>query len=347
MAIDISVVVIGPQLGEGGFGSVHEVVVVGTPIADDARPMVLKTPKPGLDPVHAAAVLEGMRRAVDFRDGLSASDRRQLDEIAVWPVAMVTEQTREVGCLLPLIPPAFFMDIPAQGSFPAKREPRAMGYLAAPAKARRYVGYDSGDFRDYALRLLVLAKLAGAIEMLHRHEMVFGDLGPNNAVFTFMPPRVLLLDCDTVAHISDTTRTTRQGHFPRWLPPEMSQSDKDARTSPKRLQDFETDVYKLGLAFARYIHGAPGATQRVALPWPAPPIITQSLVVLIGRALDPDPAVRPSARQIRLAAEEAVAIGVPEANRFEPAAESPPPLRAPAPPPSAIRGSVDAIDELF
>lgn len=37
MAIDISAVVIGPQLGEGGFGAVHEVVVVGTPIADDAR----------------------------------------------------------------------------------------------------------------------------------------------------------------------------------------------------------------------------------------------------------------------------------------------------------------------
>lgn len=188
MAIDISAVVIGPQFGEGGFGAVHEAVMVGTPIADDARPMVLKTPKPGVDPVHAAAVLEGMRRAVEFRDGLGASDRHGLDEIAVWPVAMVQEQGREMGCLLPSIPPAFYMDIAANGSFPEKRVPRDLGYLSASTKRRQNVGYDSGDFRDYALRLLVLAKLAGAIELLHRHEMVFGDLGPRSAVFTFMPP---------------------------------------------------------------------------------------------------------------------------------------------------------------
>lgn len=264
--------------------------------------MVLKRPKPGLDPVHIPAILEGMRQAVRFRDGLSAQGRQEIDEIAAWPVTMVMEHGQEVGCLLPLIPPAFFMNIPAKGNFPAKQEQRVIGYLAAPTKARNSVGYDSAEFHDDALRLHVLSKLAGAIELLHRHGMVFGDLNPNNEVFSFSPARVLLLDCDAVAHVSDTTRGSRQGHFPRWKPPEMN----DTATSPKRLQDFDTDVYKLALAFARYIEGAAGATQRVAMPSPPPQILTSQLAALVARALDADPSVRPNAGDLRRAAENAV-----------------------------------------
>lgn len=300
MSVELSALTIDKELGQGGFGVVHR--VLGTPVYGDGRPMVLKRPKPSIDPVHIPAVLDGMRQAVRFREGLSAQERQEIDEIAVWPVAMVTERGREVGCLLPLIPPEFFMDIPAKGNFAAKQEQRVIGYLAAPTKARNEVGYDNADFHDDALRLHVLSKLARAIELLHRHGMVFGDLNPNNEVFTFAPAGVLLLDCDAVAHVSDDTRGARQGHFPRWKPPEMN----DRAPSPKLLQDFETDVYKLGLAFARYIEGAAGATQRVALPSPVPQIVTPQLSALLARALDPEPTARPNAGELRQAAEDAV-----------------------------------------
>lgn len=304
MNVELSTLTIENQLGEGGYGVVHK--VAGTPVAGDARPMVLKRPKPGLDPVHIPAVLEGMRLAVGFRDGLSASDRQEIDAISVWPVAMVIDRGREVGCLLPLIPPEFFLDIQPTNNIPGAREARGYGHLSRAEDKRKKLGYDHADYNDHALRLHVLAKLAAAIELLHRHGMVFGDLNPKNEVFTFSPARVLLLDCDAVAHVSDTTRAARQGHFPRWAPPEMQQNDKDTRPYLKKLQDFETDVYKLGLAFARFIHGAAGATQRMALPSPPPAVVTPQLATLVARALDPDPTARPNASELRQAAEDAV-----------------------------------------
>lgn len=300
MSVDLSSLTIGKELGTGGFGVVHR--VLGAPVAGDPRPMVLKRPKPGLDRVHIPSVLEGMRLAVHFRQSLSAKERQEIDEISAWPVTMVTERGGEVGCLLPLIPDEFFMDIPASGNVPAKREQRVMAYLAAPTKARNEIGYDNPDFHDDALRLHLLSRLAWAIELLHRHGLVFGDLNPRNEVFTFSPARVRLLDCDAVAHISDATRASRQGHFPRWKPPEMN----DKAASPKKLQDFATDVYKLALAFVRYIAGAAGATQRVALPSPIPAIVTPELASLLVRALDGEPGARPSARELRQAAEDAV-----------------------------------------
>ena len=299
MSVELSGLIVDKEIGQGGFGVVHR--VLGSPVAGDARPMVLKRPKPTLDPADIPAVLDGMRQAVLFRDGLYPRDRQEIDKIAVWPVAMVTDHDKEVGCLLPLIPGEYSMNIPAKGNFPAKQEQRVIGYLAAPARARNGVGYDSPDFHDDAVRLHILAKLAGAIELLHRHGLVFGDLNPNNEVFSFSPPGVLLLDCETVAHISDSSRTLRQGHFPRWVPPEMNN-----RASQKKLQTFQTDVYKLGLAFVRFISGATGATQRKELPSPVPSVVTPQLSALIGRALDPTPTVRPTAAELRQAAEDAV-----------------------------------------
>jgi len=315
MSVELSSLTIERELGEGGYGIVHR--VLGTPIAGDPRPMVLKRPKPGLDPVHIPAVLEGMRHAVLFRNSLSAQDRLGIDEIAVWPVTMVRDRGQDVGCLLPLIPPEFFMDIPAKGGLIGTREQRIVGYLAASVKDRNDLGYDSPDFHDDALRLHLLSKLARAIELLHQHGMVFGDLNPRNEVFAFAPVGVRLLDCDGVAHVSDNTRASRQGHFPRWTPPEMKQNDRDRRPDLKKMQDFQTDVYKLGLAFARFIHGATAATQRMALPVPTPTIITGELASLIARALDPEPTVRPDASELRQAAEDAVraVVGPPVVTR--------------------------------
>lgn len=304
MTIELSALAIGELLGDGGFGVVHR--VAGHPVSQDPRPMVLKRPKPGLDPVHVPSVLEGMRYAVRFRHGLSERDRQRIDEIAVWPVAMVTDRGREVGCLLPLIPQEFFIDIQPTNNIPGDRKVRGYEYLTAPAQSRQNLGYDDPDYEDELLRLLLLAKLAGAIELLHSHDLVFGDLNPHNEVFTFSPPAALLLDCDAVGHVGDPKRVDRQGHFPRWTPPEMIEQGPAASSGPRKLQNFETDVYKLGLAFVRFIRGEKGATQRLAFPHPLSSGITPELALLVSRALDPDPDLRPSAADLRRAAEAAV-----------------------------------------
>lgn len=94
----------------------------------------------------------------------------------MWPVTMVRDRGQDVGCLLPLIPPEFFMDIPARDSL--AQGSSASWDAAASVKDRNDLGYDSPDFHDDALRLHLLSKLARAIELLHQHGMVFGDLNP-------------------------------------------------------------------------------------------------------------------------------------------------------------------------
>ena len=110
------------------------------------------------------------------------------------------------------------------------------------------------DLRDVDKleRLILLGKLIFAIGRLHKHGWVFGDLSLRNAVFALDPPRVLLLDCDGAAPLSDPAR--QQGTTPYWDPPECPPR------GTQRLQDERTDVYKLGLAILRCMAPGKGAT---------------------------------------------------------------------------------------
>ena len=101
-------------------------------------------------------------------------------------------------------------------------------------------------------RLILLGKLVYVIGRLHKHGWVFGDLSLRNAVFAVNPPRVMLIDCDGAAPLSDTTR--RQATTPFWEPPECPPQ------GTQRLQDDRTDIYKLGLAILRCMTPGKGAT---------------------------------------------------------------------------------------
>ena len=95
-----------------------------------------------------------------------------------------------------------------------------MTWLAAGAKQRAAVQLDLRDV-DRLERLILLGKLIYAIGRLHKHGWVFGDLSLRNAVFALDPPRVMLIDCDGAAPLSDPAR--QQATTPFWDPPEIRQ----------------------------------------------------------------------------------------------------------------------------
>jgi len=279
-------------LGTGGMAQVYR---VGGSVAQLPGDLAFKELKPTVvDPVRSQ-LLNMMRLAVEIREKMSPQEQTELDSLAVWPLAMVHDKGQEVGLLMPCLPDDFFIDALAAGQ-PTKRVFEFQLLSADPDQAKRN-GFDkSREPADNDLvRLALMARLAYAIEVIHRprngQRLVYGDLSLRNAAVATTPPRILLMDCDGVADITDTTRT--QPNTPFFQPPELTPTHK--------LQDQLTDVYKLGLCVIRGLARGRGATQ---LKDPTSPLIPAGLldptgIDLLNRAVSPDRTRRPTAEDIK------------------------------------------------
>lgn len=228
-----------------------------------------------------------MLAAVAFRDALSDADKADLDEYTSWPVAIVEDQGAVVGLLMPLIPPDFFIPVSPPGG---QRSSIVfeLAFLAASDAYAAARGFDLSPANDELVRLALAAQLVYAVGRLHRHGIVYGDLSLRNAAVALNPPRIKLLDCDAAALATDVGRY--QLHSPFFLPPE------NAAGGSQKLQDDKTDVYKLALCILRMLVRGRGTTQ-LKDPAYLQGILNRDGVELITRALSPDRAQRPTARE--------------------------------------------------
>jgi hypothetical protein len=165
-----------------------------------------------------------------------------------------------------------------------------MGWLIASAELRRQAQIDLPDI-GYTDRLLLIAQLVYAIGWLHRHGWVFGDLSFRNAVFALDPARIMLLDCDGAAALTDAGR--KQPSTPFWEPPPCQAGKCDHRDK----QDTITDVYKLGLAVLRCLTPGHGAAS-TRNPHGIDRILDVEGAGLIAAALSDDCSVRPTAKEL-------------------------------------------------
>lgn len=236
---------VGSSIGSGGVGDVFE---INNPVPGLPWPLVYKQVKDVLPPrLDRKKVLRQMRRIVELRASMSTKDVGLIDEVTVWPLAMVQDGGREVGILLKRIPDEFFINTNTK---PAVFE---LQFLCASDKYLQARGIDRSTADDDLVRLALMARLAYAIEILHRHGLVYGDLNLKNAAVATQPrPNLLLMDCDGVADMTDTTRV--QLHGPFFVPPEIVFGHQD-------LQDQQTDVFKLGLCVIRGLARGEGVTQ--------------------------------------------------------------------------------------
>jgi hypothetical protein len=197
-------------LSEGGFGKVFRVDTFT--LSDDA-PLAYKE-----FTVDHAGQARSAEATVAFRAALSSAERTELDMYSVWPRAVVVDESEVVcGLLMPLIPQAFYcrMTDPHSGHIAARL--RGLSWLIASPRQRAAAKIDLGEV-SHTDRLILLALLVYIIGWLHERGWVFGDLSFGNVTFALNPPRVLLLDCDGTASLSDFAR--RQSSTPFWDPPE-------------------------------------------------------------------------------------------------------------------------------
>lgn len=275
-------------LGRGAFGEVFN--ATGFHLPDDSAPLAYK--EFTSDRIKQA---RSARAAVEFRETLSPFDRADLDQCYAWPRALVEDESDAVcGLLIPLNPPEFFcrqLD-PESGQMTSKL--RTMAWLMSSRKQREAARVDIRSI-DKTERLILLAKLAWAISLLHKHDWVFGDLNFTNMAFALDPPRLMLIDCDNTAALADVGRS--QPSTPFWDPPECPTSPRLTEWRQQELQDTVTDVYKLGLAILRCLTPGKGAATSSNVNRLAGELDGEG-IGLLARALSADGASRPTANEL-------------------------------------------------
>lgn len=275
-------------LAQGGFGQVFR--VDGFLLPGDPAALAYKE----FTTAHAEQA-RSATTAVAFRAGLSDEDRADLDRCCAWPKALVEDPPGHVcGLLMPLIPAEFFCRQTDPDSGQPTSRPRSLAWLAASTAQRDAAKVDIPAI-DRVERLILLAHLVYAIGRLHRHGWVFGDVSAGNAVFSLSPLRLMLIDCDGAAELSNLKR--KQYSTPLWDPPECPIEPVPGQAGTQDLLDRETDVYKIGLAILRCLTPGKGAAS-ARKPTRMAGELDATGQALLARALGEDRKDRPVAKDL-------------------------------------------------
>ncbi|AXX28279.1 hypothetical protein KCV87_15760 [Actinosynnema pretiosum subsp. pretiosum] len=262
---------LGRLLGSGGQAKVFSAPHAELP--DEPGPLVYKRYRAGHAPSHGLAAVVARRLRMD---GVT---RHRLDRSAAWPLRTVEEDGEVLGVLMRLIPDEYFQDRTRSGGEPTRTLREIQHLFVDPARSAR-LGMPVPDEDG---RLLVCRDLALALHLLHRNDLVAGDINPKNAVFQLAGrPRVMLVDCDGI-RIRGAAAVVRQLDAPDWEPPEGTPTQA-------------TDLYKFGLFVLRCL--SPGAFASTArdhrrLVGVLPP----EGLGLLEAALSTDPEGRPTAQR--------------------------------------------------
>ncbi|GAA2962453.1 serine/threonine protein kinase [Actinokineospora diospyrosa] len=260
---------LGPMIGKGGQAQVYLAPAVGFP---DVPSVVYKKYRPGHSPPG------GLDQLVARRLRLDPATRARLDSLTAWPLRVVADDAGVHGVLVRLIPDSFFQDRVLPGG-DAVRSLRELQFLLIdPARASR-LGMPAPTT---AQRALVCRDFAAAVHLLHKLDIVIGDINPTNAVFRLdQRPTAMLVDCDAV-RVRGSAAVVAQLDMPDW-------------EAPERLPSQATDLYKLGLVVLRCL--APGAGGSVSRDLSrAADVLDREGRGLLAAALGRDAAARPSAQ---------------------------------------------------
>jgi hypothetical protein len=266
-------------LGAGGQGTVY---AVEDRLVDDQFPAVYKE-------FSAAANGRALLEMVRFRRRLPAAEARRHDDIAAWPATVVERDGRLAGFLMRRAPDPFLIGL---GMPSGPTQHLAQVQLLLNERAYRVA---RGLAIDDQFRLELLHDTASAIEFLHAHGVVVGDLSPSNLLFSrSRRPRCFFIDCDAMRRRG--TSVLRQAETVDWEMPNTGE----------QIATWATDSYKFALLCIRLFAGDqssrdPAALDRAGL----------AVRILAARALSRDPRRRPVMAEWR----EALSAAAPPQRR--------------------------------
>jgi DNA-binding helix-hairpin-helix protein with protein kinase domain len=257
------------ELGKGGEGTVFDIA--------DRSDIVFKEylPRSGHEPN-----LQVLEQLVATPAGFSGAEQTIVESRTAWPTALVMDGIRLVGYLMPRIPAVFWR---THGTL---HDPRVvacdLNYLTHRSQWEGNTSIVSDVPRLDIPRILhLMGNLSETMAVLHRHEIVMGDISGRNLLWTDSPQAsVFVIDCDAFRKEGGAA-VNHPKESPDWGDPTI-QNAQTTRAS---------DIYKLGLLSYRALWSA-GARRPPADPVDADGV-PNAVVDLIWRSLAPDD--RPSA----------------------------------------------------
>lgn len=244
--------------------------------------------------------VQSLEQIVAVREQMQPEQRSRLDARTAWPLRVVEGDGRAAGVLMRLIPDDLFQTVRLRRSH--ERRPREVQYALQDKAFCTRTGL---SFLTTSQRLGILIDLAYILALLHKANVVYGDISTRNVIYALTPkPRVMLVDCDAVRVKGTAAIFGKQPHSPDWEPPEAllalsrvaTQRTRSQLTLAKNawaVQSRETDVYKFALAVIRVMSPVPkGSIQRT----PAKMVVSLPPAVerCLSESLSTNPRARPS-----------------------------------------------------
>lgn len=220
--------------------------------------------------------VDALRAFVRYADELDEDDRAALLGLVAWPEVVVRRDGVVRGFLMRQVPPEFHTELRFAGT--PSQELATAQFLLNPPEYLKAVGLRVTQ----RFRAEFLADTAEALSLLHRLDIVVGDLSPNNLLFSLATqPRCFFVDSDSMRLGEHSVLP--QGETPDWRVGDIGEEELGTRAS---------DVYKFGLLASRLFAG----DQHTTDPTQAPVRLRRHL----KRCLAVDPEERPRAPDLRV-----------------------------------------------
>jgi Tfp pilus assembly protein PilF len=191
---------------------------------------------------------------VDYIHSLSLSDSHSLLSLCSWPLAIVTDNSdyRVTGFVMQRAPDRFRY-IRLSGGQDISYA--SIQYLLVDD--RRFKMYTSSQPLLYLEKLVIISKLAVALENLHGRGVTVGDLSPRNVLAALSPDySIFFIDVDSMRFKGRSV--SPQVETPKW---------QITRAFPgEELATIKSDCYKLALLSLRLLSKEIGTYQISSLP---------------------------------------------------------------------------------
>ncbi|MER6950240.1 hypothetical protein ABT294_40105 [Nonomuraea sp. NPDC000554] len=302
---DRATLTLGRRLGQGGQGTVHEVL---DRKINGQWDVAYKEYDPDVLRHLDVAALTAM---TDLIGRLPGWDAAWLCDKTAWPAGLVEAGGAVTGFLMRAVPHRFSFDLRTLSG--TVRKLTTMEFLLNDDAYVGQIGLRVSE-RD---RLLLLADLADTLARLHSMDIVVGDLSPKNLLFaTDASPECFLIDCDAMR--LGGAEALPQVETPDWQIPAAEQ-----KGTP------QSDAYKFALLAIRVFARDQASTDPGRLA-----AVSPALADLAAAGLHQPPLQRPAPAQWGAQLRQAALSASTTPTVVPPPPPGPrPPAPSPVPPP--------------
>ncbi len=274
------------EIGKGGEGRVYRVQSMPGIVYKEFVDF------PGHTPSRSA-----LEELMNLRQQMTPDEQSWISERTTWPQTLVIDGNRMKGFLMPIIGQQYFRKYGVR-AYP-KTVACEWNYLSMRSKFETNKNIYSEIPRVTPLdAMTAVHDLAKTMAILHRHNIVIGDISGRNLLWTDTPSlRVMVIDCDSF-HPEGKVGVSPPKQSPDWEDPDLA--------TP--LTTMRSDVYKLALAAYRSIWAA--TTERPCVGNQPVPSVPQGVPEIIRSLIERSVSggERPSAEEWVLSLQQAVSF---------------------------------------